>query len=244
MQVWNATVQSWSPRYLSGGNIVVVPATVTVNGLAEPNVTINYSKGQVTFAGNLLATDIVEASHYSNKVGIYNTLERNRRPMIRLESMTSTDNNEDFSSFQELSVSETIAPPFILIETFPTGSASPVMVGSGAVWAARRVQLNVATETIGELSKILDILNVQSHRTIKLFNTSRAASEGLLPIDPLTGDINSSPNALQYPELIKQCCAGYVSWKAISVRKFKTVREDICVGIAYFTVEVESNPKL
>ena len=64
------------------------------------------------------------------------------------------------------------------------------MLGSGTVWATRRVQLNVVSKSVGELSKILDILNVQSYRTVYLFDTNKSAMEGLLPIDPLTGDIN------------------------------------------------------
>ena len=182
--------------------------------------------------------------HYSNKVSIFNVLELNRRPMIRLESQASAENNEDYATFQELSISEIIKTPYIIVETFPTGSAQPIMLGSGAVWATRRVQMNVVTESVGELSKILDILSVQSYRTINLFDTNRAAMEGLLPIDPLTGDINNSPNVLQYPELVKQCRISSMMWKTISVRKFKTSREDIHMGIAYFTVDVASNPKI
>jgi len=244
LKIWNSNVQNWAPRRIEGDDIIITPATVTVNGAAEPNVTINYSKGQVTFNRELLPGDRVEARHYTNRVSIFNVLELNRRPMIRLGSGADTKNHEDYTAFQELSVSETIRTPYIIIETFPTGSATPVMLGSGAVWATRRVQLNVVTESVGELSKILDILSVQSYRTVELFDTNKSAKEGLLPIDPLTGDINSNPNALQYPELVRQYHISSMYWKAISVRKFKTNKEDIHMGIAYFTVEIVSNPNL
>jgi hypothetical protein len=143
-----------------------------------------------------------------------------------------------------MEVSETIRTPYIIIETFPTGAASPIEIGSGRVWASRRVQMHVVTESVGELSKILDILSVQSFRTVDLFDTNITAQEGLLPIDPLTGDINSSPNALQYPDLVRRHRIDSMYWKAISVRKFKTNKEDIHMGIAYFTVDIASNPKL
>jgi len=244
LMVWASNVQNWAPRRIDSNNIIVTPAIVTVNGVVETNVTINYSKGQVTFTRELLPDDRVEARHYTNRIGIYNVLELNRRPMIRLGTEQDIGDNDDYAAFQELSVGETIRPPYIIIETFPTGSANPIMLGSGAVWATRRVQLNVVTESVGELSKILDILNVQSFRTIALFDTNKAAREGLLPIDPLTGDINTSPSALQYPELIRQCRVSSMYWKTISVRKFKTDKEDIHMGLAYFTVEIASNPKL
>jgi hypothetical protein len=164
--------------------------------------------------------------------------------MIQLGSETGAENHDDYTTFQELAVSETIRTPYIIIETFPTGSAKPIMIGSGAVWATRRVQLNVVTESVGELSKILDILSVQSYRTVPLFNTNEAARDGILPIDPRTGDINSNPHALQYPELIRQYGVSSIYWKTISVRKFKTTKEDIHMGIAYFTIEIASNPNI
>jgi hypothetical protein len=241
LKVWNSNIQNWAPRRIDGNNIIVTPATVTVNGVTASNVTINYSKGQVTFDKELQSGDRVEARHYTNRVNIFNVLELNRRPMIRLADAEVSD---DYAVFQELSVSETIRTPYIIIETFPSGSASPMMLGSGAVWATRRVQLNVVTESVGELSKILDIMSVQSYRTIDLFDTNKSAWEGLLPIDPLTGDINSSPNALQYPELIRRYRVSSMYWKTISVRKFKTSKEDIHMGIAYFTVDIASNPNL
>jgi len=244
LKVWNSNIPSWAPRRLEGNNIIVTPAIVTVNGTVEPSVTINYSKGQVTFTNELHPSDTVMARHYTNKISIFTVLELNRRPMIRLGAESDAEHHDDNASFQELSVSETIRTPYIIIETFPVGSAHPIMLGSGAVWATRRVQLNVVAESVGELSKILDILNVQSYRTVELFNTNKSALEGLLPIDPLTGDINGSPNALQYPELIRQYRVSRMEWKTISVRKFKTTKEDIHMGIAYFTVDIASNPKL
>ena len=250
LNTWNSNIQSWAPRRLDSDNIVVTPATVTVNGVIEPNITINYSKGQVTFARELLLNDKVEVRHYTNKLSIFTVLEFNRRPMIQLGS-SGAGWHEDYISFQDLAVSETIRTPYIIIEANPTGSAKPVMLGSGAVWATRRMQMNVVTESVGELSKILDIFNVQSYRGIGLFNTNQSAMDGVLPIDPLTGEINSSPNALQYPELLRQYrvstmywCNISVYWGNISVRKFKTTKEDIHMAIAYFSVDIPSNPNI
>ena len=228
---------------MEGNDIVLAPATVTVNGVTESNVTINYSKGQVTSNRELLPGDRVEARHYTNKINIATVLELNRRPMIRLGSLM-LEGHEDYAALQELAVSETIRTPYIIIEVFPTGSAKPIMIGSGAVWATRRIQLNVVTESVGELSKILDILNVQSYRTVELFDTNKSARDGVLPIDPLTGDINRSPSALQYPELLRQYRVSSMDWKAITVRKFKTSKEDINMGIVSFNVDVSSNPNL
>ena len=104
--------------------------------------------------------------------------------------------------------------------------------------------MNVVAESVGELSKILDIFSVQSYRGIDLFNTNKSAMDGVLPIDPLTGDINSSPNALHYPELLRQYRVSSMHWGNISVRKFKTNKEDIHMGIAHFAVDISSNPKL
>jgi len=244
LMVWNSNIQNWGPRRIDDSNIIVTPATVTVNGIPVTNVTINYFKGQVTFDSELLPSDKVEAQHYTNRLNIASVLELNRRPMIRLGSESGIDKHEDFAAFQELSVGEMIRTPYIIIETFPTGSAKPVMIGTGQVWATRRVQLNVVTESVGELSKILDILSVQSYRTVGLFDTNKSAWDGVLPIEPLTGDINGNSNALQYPELVRQYRVSDMYWKAISIRKFKTNKEDIHMGIAYFVVDIASNPRL
>jgi len=244
LSVWNAPIQGWAYKILdNNGNIVLTPAIITVNGTVEPNVTINYARGQVTFNRELLASDVVQARHFTNRLSIFTVLELNRRPMIQLGTdYADTSNNEDYTVFQELAVSETIRTPYIILETFPTGSAKPYMLGTGTVWTTSRVQMNVVTETVGELSKILDILRVQSFKTTRLFDTNRAAIDGVLPIDPITGDINTSPLAVQYPDILKDYYIDSMYWKTISVRKFKTTKEDIHMGIAYFTVEIISNP--
>jgi hypothetical protein len=117
LMVWNSNIQGWAPSRIDNNNIVVTPATVTVNGVTDPNVTINYSKGQVTFTGELLPDDKVQARHYTNQIGIYTVLELNRRPMVRLGS-TGSEQHGDYTIFQEMEVSETIRAPYIIIETF------------------------------------------------------------------------------------------------------------------------------
>jgi hypothetical protein len=243
LAVWNSPIQNWAYKALGpGGNTVLVPATITVNGVPEPNVSINYALGQVTFNRELFPDDKVEARHATNRVSILTTLELDRRPLVRLGSEAQfSGRDENFSVFEELAVSETVRTPYIIIETFPTGSASPVMLGSGAVWANRRIQLNVVAETVGELSRILDILNVQTYQSLNVFDTTRAAIDGVLPIDPMTGDINYSPAAIQYPRLVREYRLDTVYWSDLSVRKFKTTKEDIHMGIAYFTISIVSN---
>jgi len=68
LMVWNSPIQNWAPRRIDAGNVIPTPAIVTVNGVTEPNVTINYSKGQVAFTRELLPDDIVNARHYTNRL--------------------------------------------------------------------------------------------------------------------------------------------------------------------------------
>lgn len=253
LRVWGSRTPSWAYKRIdrtgaeefsspSFGKVVLTPATVTVNGILDFNAIINYAQGEVTFDRDLLETDRVEATHSTNKLSIFNVLELNRRPLIRLNPEGQSGTNGDFSAFEELAVSETIVPPFIIVETFPTSGARPICLGTGGVYSTNRVQMSIITESIGELSKILDILRVQSYWTVNMFNTNLAAIDGVLPIDPITGDIN--PSGIQYPELTQKYPLHGMVWDTISVRKFKTTKEDIHMGMAYFTVEIKSNPKI
>ena len=247
--VWNSPVRNWAHRLIKNGVSIPQPVIIEVNGTIELGVVINYAEGQVTFTERQMSPDdLVKATHASNKINIRTVLELNRRPIIRLSSNDQENITDgDFSVFEDLSVDSTSLVPYIVIETFPTGSANPVMLGSGAVWATRRMQLNIATNSVGELSRILDILNVQSYRTVRLFDTNAASTVdngdgtfGVLPFRQDTGDIN--PHGMEYPELIKEYPLNVMQWKTISVRKFKTSKQDIHMGIAYFTVDVVSSP--
>jgi len=250
-KIWNSPVRNWAHRLISNGVTIPQPAVIEVNGVMEPDVIINYAQGQVTFPNRLMhSDDIVKATHATNQINIRTVLELNRRPVVQLSSKGQGNSNEgDFSVFEDLDVNNTITTPYIIIESFPTGSADPVMIGSGTVWATRRMQLNIATTSITELSRILDILNVLSYRTVRMFNINEASTAdtgdgafGVLPFRQDTGDIN--PNGKEYPELIREYPLNDIYWKTISVRKFKTVRQDIHLGIAYFTVEIISDPRL
>ena len=57
---------------------------------------------------------------------------------------------------------------------------------------------------------------------------------------------DSNPNALQYPELVRQYRISSMYWKAISVRKFKTNKEDIHMfGIhVHHIIPWSQSPKL
>jgi len=97
-QVWsNPDVQNWASRRFDGDNIIYTPATILVDGVTEPreNVTINYAKGQVTFKRALLPGEqVVKARHYTNSIDIFNVLELNRRPTIRLGAETNIENDD------------------------------------------------------------------------------------------------------------------------------------------------------
>ena len=243
LRVWNSKIQGWAYKRINpDGSVTTTPASVSVNGVGEFGANINYSRGQVTFNRELRSTDRVEATHFTNRLSIFTVLELNRRPMIQLGSETGRATHDDYTVFQELAVNEKISTPYIIIEAFPTGSSKPYMIGTGAVNTTNRIQLNVVTETVGELSRILDILRVQSYKTTAMFDTNRAAIDRVLPIDPITGDIN--PSGIQYPDLTNRYYLDSMYWKTVSVRRFKTIKEDIHMGIAYFTVDILSNPRI
>ena len=244
--IWNADAQSWAYKRINhDGSIILTPAEIRVNGVVEPNVIINYARGQVTFDRELFENDIVEARHYTNRIGIFNSLELNRRPMIQLGSDAPFSKiDRDYSAFRELAVSETVQTPCIILETYPTGSADPVMLGSGRVWMNNRVQMYVMTGNIGELSRILNVLSAQSYRTIDVFDVNTASIDGVLPIDVITGDINISPNAVQYPDLVQKYFISSMYWQKISTQKSKSDKEDIQIGMASMNVEIMSNPRI
>lgn len=253
--IWSdLTVPGWSYQKLNGNTVTLSPAVIT-SSFPVTEYTVNYSKGQVIFpyGTNILETDTVQATRRASTIGIYSTLDIGRRPLITLGSTATMGGENDYSTFQELVMSEKLIPPFIILETFPVGSAAPVQIGSGQVWATRRVHLNVCTQSVGDLSRILDILSVQSFRTVRCFNTNRAVRDTdnsdayMLPIMP-DGDINKTEpfasNPLFYEDLLRNYYIDSMYWKEIQTRKFKIANESVQMGIAYFTVNICSNPNI
>jgi len=238
LSIWNSEVQGWAYKIVEGGvrgNTVITPAQIYVNGIPETDVIINYAKGQITFNRELNELDIVTARHNTNRINIVTIQDLPVRPIVKLGSAEGLS-----TVYHELAASQTLKTPYIIIESFPTSSAAPRMLGSGQVWATDRIQMNVTTESIAELSRILNILRVQSFKSTRVFDTNQAAIDGVLPIDA-NGDIN--PRGIQYPDILRKYYVDTMYWKQIGVRKFKTNKEDIQLGMVYFTVEIPSNPK-
>jgi hypothetical protein len=206
---------------------------------------VDYPNGAVNYTVDPVLPQI-PVTYTAGRVSIRTATELGRPPMVMLERESR---NENYSSvFQDLDVQEQIQLPYIILEAFPTGAASPYQLGSQMVRLHRRIQVNVVTESLAERSKILDIINAQSYKTVRTFDTNKTCSDqsyanGRLPLiqyGEKQGDVN--PDGLHWEDLVNTYPSSSVKWDNITTRVYKTKKQDVFVGIASFTCEVVSSP--
>lgn len=239
---WISPIKNWAYFIIEDRKYINTPAVVYINGV-QTDAIINYFNGEVSFDTIIDKTALVEAEYISNRVTIANSITLKNRPIVQIGEGEWRWANDYITVFEQLASEKLIQTPYIIIKIFPTGDASPKQIGSGQVWVERRVQFNVAADTEAEAAKILDILNVQSYRTIRFFDINKASIDNALPIDH-NGDINKSSNACNYYQLTHKYFLDTVYWNNITVRKFSTNRQDIHLGLAYMDIKIASNPKI
>ncbi len=247
---WQSPIKNWGWQVLNGfGDVIWSPAVISIVPIGQPNdsgvpitnTVIDYLHGEVT-VGSVIDPSAykVVASFIANDVSIVSSIQTNRRPMVVLDPF-GKDTSDYITVFEKMAAEYKIQTPFILIKVSPTGTASPLMIGSGQVWVEQRIKLDIVTETEHLLNKILGILTSQSYRTIPMFNSNIASTDGALPLDE-NGDINPSPNACLYHDLLYRYYIDSMYWDKWAVRKFNTNRQDIHLGMAWLTVKIISNP--
>jgi hypothetical protein len=241
--VWRSQKRQWVWEndivyYRNGVPLSPIPAKVFVNSVVDNSAKIDYRNGTVSFDFPLFEHSSVEAEFSYREVDTYTSEEGYGRPYITFDSTDMFRREHYDQAFYDVQQENGVQLPYVNIETFPQGNARPYALGTGALRVLRRIQFNVAARTPNERNKIIDCVNLQSHKTIPLFDINKVIDEGVFP---LLYDGSVNPNGLPYKELIKWGGAyrmTNIQVGNVNVRQIRSPRSDLYLGSVHFTSEV------
>jgi hypothetical protein len=95
LMVWNSNVQSWAPRRIDNNNIIITPATVTVNGVTDPDP--NYARVQSTSFNVALQRNDINALGY--KLPVHKSVQMPIQVTTEIVVVSTTDDGIQVSAF-------------------------------------------------------------------------------------------------------------------------------------------------
>ena len=178
-QVWEGAKKDWV--WETGVNYVDItggirnPQTVgipQVNGVPNTGYYVNYPLGQIIFNTAVSTSATVKVEHAYRSVQVYKAsdspwwreLQQNSRRIDSSQFLTSQSGH--WSIFGEYR----IQTPAVVIESIPRGRSRGVSLGSDKLWAMRDVQFNILAESAQERNNLMDIFNLQSDKSLRLFD--------------------------------------------------------------------------
>lgn len=249
-QVWEGFRKNWvwqtgvdyTPAPLVGedeNNLGV--SGVYVNDAFHPNTTtgdyshyIDHFNGRVIFDNPISTTSKVQAEFSYKWV---NVVYANNVPWLR---EIQTDTMEPTSSFYEKDKSSWNVPPearlqlpAIAIEVVPTRKFKPYQIGGGQ-WVYTDVLFHCIAEDEMTRNKLLDIVSLQSDKTISLLDMNSISENNDYPLDYRGVPV---PSALIYPDLLETYDGGKLKFTNVTVQDMKMVGQDIFGGVVRYTTE-------
>ena len=98
--------------------------------------------------------------------------------------------------------------PAIVIESVPRRTSTGYELGSGKLRVSQDVLFHILAETKWERDQIIDILTLQNHKTIYLFDVNTLGESGVYPLDQRGMKVNNN----NYPDFVSE--SGYRYSKA------------------------------
>ena len=125
--------------------------------------------------------------------------------------------------------------PAIAIEIVPSRSSRPLELGN---FARKFVKTDVLFHCIAEdemtRNKLIDVVSLQSDKTISLLDVNSISDDGDYPLD-----YRGSPvaYALQYPDLLDLHNGGKLRFTNVRVQDMNMIGQDIFGGVVRYTTE-------
>ncbi len=155
---------------LTGGFTYPTSVSVTVNGISNTGYFVDYPNGQVIF--NSPVTGTVKANYSYRNVQLYKASEVPQWKELQQNSFRtdSVQYLQSQSGVWSLFADKRIQLPAIIIETIPVGRSRGVELGGRTLDAIREVQFTILSDNDVELKNLIDIVNLQSSKKLKMFD--------------------------------------------------------------------------
>ena len=204
------------------------------SGVGKYKHYIDYFNGRVIFDSAIPTTSKVQVEHSYKWI---NVVYANNVPWLR---EIQTDTMEPTSSFYEKDKSSWNVPPearlqlpAIAIEAVPTRSFKGYQLGGGQ-WVYTDVLFHCIAEDEITRNKLVDVVSLQSDKTISLLDINSISDDGDYPLDYRGVPV---ANALRYPDLIDLHNGGKLRFTNVRVQDMSMVGQDIFGGVVRYTTE-------
>lgn len=195
---------------------------------------IDYFNGRVIFDSPISTSAKVQVEHSYKWI---NVVYANNVPWLR---EIQTDTMEPTSSFYEKDKSSWSIPPearlqlpAIAIEVVPTRTFKGYQIGGGQ-FVYTDVLFHCIAEDEMTRNKLIDVVSLQSDKTISLLDVNSISDDGDYPLD-----YRGSPvaYALQYPDLLDLHNGGKLRFTNVRVQDMNMIGQDIFGGVVRYTTE-------
>lgn len=216
-QVWEGAKKDWvwetGINYIdvtgSGPHNPTPVGTPSVNSIAHTGgYHINYPLGRVIFDTPQGVTDSVQIDYAYKNVQVYRADDAPWYKELQFRSFRVDSDyfqqQGDGSYLQSgdwsVGGNHRIQMPCIILGvTTPSGPKSAYEIGNKSLYMRYTVQFGVIAETSYERNKIRDMLLLQSHKVLKLFDNNLVTASGAWPLD-YRGELIGSN---MYPDLVE-----------------------------------------
>jgi hypothetical protein len=240
--VWQSGIDYSPAPLVSSDNTNPGVSGIYVDGVFHANDStgtyahhIDHYNGKVIFDSAIPTGSVVQAEFSYKWI---NVVYANDVPWLR---EVQTDSMEPTSSFYEKDKGDWNIPPearlqlpAVAVEIVPMRSFKGFRLGGGQ-WIYTDVIFHCIAEDEMTRNKLVDIISLQSNKTIFLINSNSVSASGDYPIDyrgvPVSG-------ALRYPDLLNKHVGLRLRFTDTTVENMTSVASDIYGGIVRFKTEL------
>jgi len=239
--VWQSGV-SYSPEPLVGtDNANPGVSGVYVNGDFYQNNTtgefahyIDHFNGRVIFDNPISANSIVQAEYSYKWINIVYASNLPWLTQIQKDTLEPNSNFYDRDrGVWNLPPDSRLQLPAIAVEVVPVRKFKGYQLGGGQ-WVYSDVILHCVAEDEVTRNKLLDIVSLQSDKTIPLFDSNAINDDYKYPLDyrgvPVSG-------AYRYPEILENYYGGSLRLTNCNVQQMKMIDSNLFGGIVRFSTE-------
>lgn len=239
--VWQSGID-YSPAPLVGvDNTNPGVSGVYVDGIFHPNTSsgtyahhIDHYNGRIIFENPIPSGSNVQAE-YSYKW--INVVYANNLPWLKQVQKDTLEPDSDFLETDKgrwnIPTDGRLQLPAIAIEVVPSRRFKPYQIGGGQ-WVYSDVIFHCVAEDEVTRNKLLDIVSLQSDKTIYLFDSNKISDSGKYPLDyrgvPVSG-------AFRYPEILENFQGGKLRLTKCSIQEMIMIDSDLFGGVVRFTTE-------
>jgi len=249
-QVWEGFRKNWvwqsgvdySPSPLVGDdNENPGISGIYIDNTFYPNTTtgqyaysIDHFNGRIIFDQPIPTTSVVQVEHSYKWINVVyaNSVPWLREVQYSTEEPTSNFYNRDKGSWN-IPPESRLQLPAIAVELVANRTFKPYQLGGGQ-WVYTDVIFHCIAEDEITRNKLLDIVSLQSDKTIDLFDSNKINENNDYPLDYRGVPV---PSALRYPDLVGRYAGGKLRLTNAVVQDMISVDSDIFGGIVRFTTE-------